>query len=299
MRIDELQTELERAESYSDWVDVVAGAFDAQELYFGHGTDNADDEAYWLIRHLQDWEGELDDSAPDPALIPKLIELYRQRVEERVPLAYLLGEAWFAGLRFEVDRRVLIPRSPLAEIIERRFEPWCRLSPGDRVLEVGTGSGCIAIAVAHYCPEIEVDATDTDPAALELARRNVERHQVEDRVRLCEADLFPSGNDKYRVIISNPPYVPDGEIETLPAEYRHEPPQALAGGRDGLDPARRLMAGAAERLTDDGVLIVEVGNAAEDLMQAEPELPAIWVEFEHGGSGVFVMTAADLRLRER
>ena len=120
MRTDELQTELERADSYSDWVDLVAGAFDAQELYFGHGTDNADDEAYWLVRHLQDWEGELDGSAPDPALIPTLIELYRQRVEERVPLAYVLGEAWFAGLRFEVDRRVLIPRSPLAEIIESR-----------------------------------------------------------------------------------------------------------------------------------------------------------------------------------
>jgi ribosomal protein L3 glutamine methyltransferase len=226
--------------------------------------------------------------------VPPIVDLARRRVEERVPMAYLLGSAWFAGLELDIDRNVLIPRSPLAELAERRFEPWCRLADGDRILEIGTGSGCIAIAAAVHDPALAVDATEIDPRALAVARANVERHLVGDRVRLIEADLYPSGETRYRVIISNPPYVPTRELAALPAEYRHEPAAALDGGEDGLDVVRRILAGAASRLLPDGVLIVEVGRSAEALVEAWPRVPWTWLEFEHGGDGVFLLTADEL-----
>jgi len=211
-----------------------------------------------------------------------------------VPLAYLLGSAWFAGLEFEVTRDVLIPRSPLAETVERRFAPWCRLDDGDRILEIGTGSGCIAIAAAVYHTGLRVDATDIDPGALALARRNAHRHAVADRVRFVEADLFPSDERRYSVIIANPPYVPTRDVAALPAEYRHEPAAALDGGTDGLDVVRRILAGAKARLAAGGVLIVEVGQSADALVAAYPRVPWTWLTFERGGEGVFLLTADEL-----
>jgi ribosomal protein L3 glutamine methyltransferase len=197
-------------------------------------------------------------------------------------------------LPFIVDRNVLVPRSPLAEVVERRFEPWVTLAPGDRVLDVGTGSGCIAVAAAVHCPGIEVDATDVSPAALAVAARNAERHGVADRVHGHEADLFPAAGGPYRVIISNPPYVPAADVAVLPAEYQAEPSLGLVGGPAGVELAERLIREARSRLTADGVLIVEVGAEADTLMARNPRLPAVWIELERGGEGVFVLTAEQL-----
>jgi ribosomal protein L3 glutamine methyltransferase len=190
---------------------------------------------------------------------------------------------------------VLVPRSPLAEVVERSFEPWCALRRGDRVLDIGTGSGCIAIAAAHYCPDVEVHATDISAAALEVAARNVERHGLADRVRLFEADLFPPLHERYRVIVSNPPYVPEGEVAELPQEYRHEPVVGLQSGADGFDAAVRILSGARDRLEADGVLFLELGAGADAFAAAHPKLPLIALEFERGGDGVLVTTAAELR----
>jgi ribosomal protein L3 glutamine methyltransferase len=290
-----LKAALAAGDSYAAWIDRLAEYFDAHALVFGHGTDNADDEAYWLMLHLLQWREVPLATVPDPALLEPMLALARRRVEQRIPMGYLLGEAWFAGLRFKVDPRVLIPRSPLAEIIEARFEPWITLEPGDRILDIGTGSGCIAIAAAVYCPHCRVDATDVSADALAVAAENVASHGLEGRVRLHESDLFPGAGPRYRVIISNPPYVPAAEVEALPAEYGHEPGLALAGGPSGLDPTHRILAAAGERLEPNGVLVVEVGNEADALAAAYPRVPFTWIEFERGGSGVFVVAAEGLR----
>ena len=242
-------------------VAAIADFFTAHEIAFGHGTDNASDEAFWVLRHVQRWRDDLDWSAPPGSRVAvAALDLAARRVESRKPLAYLTGEAWFAGLRFAVDERVLVPRSPLAEVIEREFAPWCALRPGDRVLDIGTGSGCIAIAVAHYCAGVLVDATDV----------------------------------RYRVIVSNPPYVSAREMAELPPEYRHEPALALAGGPSGFEPVDRILGGALARLAPDGCVFVEVGAGAEAFAAAHPGLRATWLTFERGGDGVFALTAAEL-----
>jgi ribosomal protein L3 glutamine methyltransferase len=295
MDMSGLDRRLRSARNCDEWIAALAEFFVAHDLAFGHGTDNASDEAFWLLRHLQGWR-EVDSRAPPAAeLLPRALALAERRVAERKPLAYLLNEAWFAGLSFYVDERVLVPRSPLAEVVERAFAPWAVLERGDRVLDIGTGSGCIAIAAAHYCTDVEVHATDVSGPALAVAASNVERHGLDQRVRLFEADLFPPGDERYRVIVSNPPYVPDGEIAGLPPEYRHEPVIGLASGADGYDHAGRIVRGAAQRLTDDGVLFLELGAGADAFAAAHPKLPLIALEFERGGDGVFVTTAAEIR----
>ena len=215
-------------------------------------------------------------------------------MKSRTPLAYLLGEAWFAGLRFEIDRSVLVPRSPLAELIERRFSPWLRLAPGDRVLEIGTGSGCIAVAIAKHCDDVRVVATDVEPRALELAARNAREHGVADQVTFVAADLYPSDANTYKMIISNPPYVPRSRLDTLPAEYHHEPILGLCGGTDGLDLVRRILGGASQRLDRDGVLIIEVGESEGAFGSAFPQLGVTWLDFERGGEGVLLVSREDL-----
>ncbi len=293
MQDAEFERRLRAARDCDAWIAVVAEFFMAHGLAFGHGTDNAGDEAHWLLRHLTGWR-DIDWRARPPDIVQRAIELATQRVTSRKPLAYLIKAAWFAGLEFAVDERVLVPRSPLAEVIERGFAPWCALNPGDHVLDIGTGSGCIAIAVAHYCPDAQVDATDISPAALDVAAANVARHDVAERVRLVCADLFPPSDQRYRVIVSNPPYVPAAEVATLPPEYRHEPEIGLASGESGFDAAERIVRGAAARLTPDGVLFLEVGAGADAFAAAHPRLPLIAIEFEHGGDGVFVITAAEI-----
>ena len=276
-------------------VAAIADFFAAHELAFGHGTDNARDEAFWVLRHAQRWRNDVDWSAPpERDVVLAALDLATRRAASRKPLAYLTGEAWFAGLRFTVDERVLVPRSPLAEVVERGFAPWCALRPGDRVLDIGTGSGCIAIAVAHYCEGVRVDATDVSAGALEVAAENVARHALGPRVRLHRADLFPPTDVRYRVIVSNPPYVSAREMAELPPEYRHEPALALAGGASGFEPAARILSGALPRLAQGGCVFVEVGAGAEAFAAAHPRLPATWLTFERGGDGVFVLTANDL-----
>lgn len=294
MDTTELRKALERGRTGTDWAESVARFFAEGDLTYGHGTDNPQDEAYWLIRAQQGWSGLAWTAPPDMGLIEGIVDLARRRVAQRKPLAYLLGEAWFAGLRFRVDERVLVPRSPLAEIIENRFAPWRRLQPGDRILDVGTGSGCLAIAVAHHCDGVSVDATDISADALSVARRNVSEHGMEERVRLIRSDLFVESTGPYRVIMSNPPYVPSERLEELPAEYGHEPGMALDGGESGLDVVDRLLAGATSRLAPDGLLVVEVGEAEQAVRSRYPRLPATWLEFERGGEGVFLLTHDEL-----
>ena len=291
----DLERRLSSARDCDEWIAALAEFFAAHRLAFGHGTDNAGDEAFWLLRHLQDWRAANFAVPPATELTARALVVAERRVRERKPLAYLLNEAWFADLKFYVDERVLVPRSPLAEVVERGFEPWCAVEPGDCVLDIGTGSGCIAIAAAHYSPGIDVHATDISAAALAVAARNVERHGLEDRVRLLEADLFPPLDARYRVIVSNPPYVPEAEVAALPPEYRHEPAVGLASGPDGFAAARRILRGAAERLAADGVLFLELGAGADAFAAAHRELPLIAIEFTRGGDGVLVTTAAELR----
>ncbi len=295
MTLDDLERRLRAAGDSRAWIAALADFFLAHDLHFGHGTDNAGDEAFWLLRHLQSWRDIDFRLAPESELLPRALAIAARRVAERKPLAYLIHEAWFAGLKFFVDERVLVPRSPLAEVLEREFAPWCALKAGDRVLDIGTGSGCIAIAAAHYAPEVQVDATDVSRDALAVAARNVAEHGLAARVHLFEADLFPPATHRYRVIVSNPPYVPEAEVASLPPEYRHEPVVGLASGPTGFAAAERIVSGALERLTPDGVLFLELGAGAEAFAAAHPRLPLIALEFERGGDGVLVTTAAEIR----
>jgi len=290
------------APSVADLIREGARRFDAAGLAFGHGTDNAVDEAAALVFHalgLDHAEAEQAyRSRPQPAQVARVLELFDARIARRVPAAYLMGRMWFAGLEFEVNPRVIVPRSPFAELIHAGFAPWIDPQRVHRILDIGTGSGCIAIACALAFPQAKVDAVDVSAHALEIARRNAVRHQVADRVQLFEGDVFaPLGSRRYDLIVSNPPYVSDGEMSALPPEYQHEPDLALRAGADGLDVVRRILAGAPGHLAPHGVLFVEVGDSDERLQQAFPSLPFTWLEFEHGGGGVFMLRAEDFDTR--
>lgn len=279
-------------------VSAAARRFEAAGLFYGHGTDNAEDEALFLVLHALGWSYEVPASALERALEPAQVEaverLVRQRLETRRPAAYLTGHTWFAGLEFEVDAHVLVPRSPLGELIGDGFAPWREAADIRRILDIGTGSGCIAIAAAVACPTAVVDATDTSAEALAVAARNVARHGLTDRVHLYEADLFPPGARTYDVIVSNPPYVPAASWATLPPEYHAEPRAALVAADAGQDCVARILRGAGARLAPDGVLIVEVGEIWPAVAARYPRLPFTWLEFARGGEGVFLLEAADL-----
>jgi ribosomal protein L3 glutamine methyltransferase len=269
-------------------------------VFFGHGTDNARDEAAMLVLHAlglgHDHGAALYRRRVGPAGQARVRELLARRIAERIPAAYLTGTAWFAGLPFQVDPRVLVPRSPLAELIERRFAPWADPRRVRRVLDVGTGCGCIAIAAAHALPRARVDAVDISPGALEVARANVRRHRLTRRVRVLDSDHFSAlGGRRYDIIVANPPYVGARELRRLPPEYRHEPRVALAAGRTGLDSVRVILREAHRHLQPGGVLIVEVGNTEAAVRRAYRRLPFIWLEFERGGGGVFLLTREQLR----
>lgn len=277
-----------------------ASEFTAANLFYGHGTDNPWDEAEVLVLHAlhltpplaNDWLDSRLTRAERERVLANLV----RRVQERIPAAYITGQTWFAGLPFVVDERVLVPRSPLGELIQKRFEPWLIQSP-QRILDLCTGSGCIGIACAYSFPEAEVQLSDISYDALDVAWENIQRHDLEDRVFALQSDLFENLQGQvFDLIVSNPPYVDADDMASLPDEYHAEPELGLASGDDGLDFTRRLLAEAADYLTDSGLLVVEVGNSWLALKDAYPELPFTWVEFERGGHGVFMLTKMDLQL---
>ena len=268
------------------------------KVFYGHGTDNAVDDAAALVFHALNLSHDLGAAAyrkrVTAAARQRVDELMTRRIKERIPAVYLTNETWFAGLPFYVDPRVLIPRSALAELIERQFTPWIDPKGVKRILDMGTGSGCIAIACAKAFPRAKVDAVDISKDALEVAQINVRKHRLGRRVRLVESDHFAGLSDNpeqtYDIIVSNPPYVGAREMRTLPPEYRHEPRIALESGDAGLDSVRVLLREAGRFLRPKGLLVVEVGNTETAVRRAFRQLPFVWLDFERGGGGVFLLS---------
>ncbi len=283
----------------SDFIRWGASFFKQSNLYYGHGTSTAIDEAAFLVLHTLGLDPDTS-SVYFPARLTLnekqvLTEIIFRRVEEQIPAAYLTHEAWFAGLAFYVDERVLVPRSPLAELIVKQFEDFVDPDSVDRILDLCTGSGCIGIACAYYFPMAHIDLADISSEAIEVAKINVQRHQLLNHVDIIQSDLF-SGlqNRKYNIIVSNPPYVDAEDMAALPQEYKAEPELGLAAGKDGLDLVIPMLRQAAGHLHPEGLLIVEVGNSEHALCELFPEVPFFWLEFEHGGQGVFLLTKEQL-----
>jgi ribosomal protein L3 glutamine methyltransferase len=284
------------ARSVGAAIEHCARALRAARVHFGHGTDNARDEAAELVFFVAGLAHELGAAAYGRALsarqLERIEELLRRRISERIPLAYLTRRAFFAGLELYVDERVLVPRSPLAELTLRQFQPWIEPARVRRILDIGTGSGAIALACARAFPRAQVDAVDISAAALQVCRRNVRTLSLKRRVNVLLSDHFTAVKGRrYDIIVSNPPYVGRAEMRTLPREYRHEPRRGLASGADGLDSVRAILAAARPHLKDHGILVVEVGNTERALLRAYPKLPFVWPELSMGGAGVFLLNA--------
>ena len=276
-----------------------AARLDSAGLSFGHGTDNALDEAAWLVGHTLGLVSHELDQHLARRLTPKeqaaVTQILDARIATRKPAAYLLREAWFAGLKFYVDERVIVPRSLMGEFILDAFQPWVRADRVRRVLDLCTGSGCIAIAAAGAFPRARVDAVDISPDALDVARINVAHYGLEQRVRLIQSDLYTAlAGERYDLILTNPPYVDSRDMAELPQEYRHEPALALASGASGLDAILTILAEAPAHLHPDGQLVAEVGNSCVTLQQRLPQVPFTWLTTSSGDESVFLLSAAEL-----
>lgn len=291
---------IEELQTMGDLVRWGASAFGEAELSYGHGTDNAMDEAFLLVRHALHLSHDIPPYMIDSRLTKNerrgVVELLMDRISSRKPAPYLIQEAWFAGLPFYVDERVLVPRSPIAELIEQGFEPWLDPNNVHSILDIGTGSGCIAIACAAAFPEATVIATDNNLDALDVAAINVDKHGMQSQVELVESNLFDklSNGQSFDIIVSNPPYVDAQDMAALTDEFRQEPQTALAAGTDGLDIVKLMLKQAADYLSDQGILVVEVGNSYAALLEQYPDVPFVWPEFERGGHGVFILNRQDL-----
>ncbi|MFQ5488955.1 MAG: 50S ribosomal protein L3 N(5)-glutamine methyltransferase [Gammaproteobacteria bacterium] len=295
-----MQTTQPVLRTLEDWIRWAATRLDVAGVFHGHGMEAALDEAAYLALHALGLPPEVPASVYATVLTDEegqtLRALIRRRIEERLPAAYLTGEAWFCGLQFSIDERVLVPRSPIAELIEQSFSPWLAWNHEVRhILDLCTGSGCIAIACAHAFPEAEVDAVDISSDALAVAHRNIQRHGLIERVRAIHSDLFHAlEGECYDIIVSNPPYVAEAEMAQLPREYRHEPELGLVAGDEGLEFVLRILREAPRHLRAGGLLVVEVGASRAALERRLPTVPFNWPDFERGGEGVFLLTAEEL-----
>ncbi|QLK61998.1 50S ribosomal protein L3 N(5)-glutamine methyltransferase [Enterobacteriaceae bacterium Kacie_13] len=293
--VDEAVSELHTIQDMLRWT---VSRLNAANVYYGHGTDNPWDEAVQLVLPSVFLPLDIPEDMHTARLTSserhRIVERVIRRVNERVPVAYLTNKAWFCDMEFYVDERVLVPRSPIGELITNRFSGILHKQP-EHILDMCTGSGCIAIACAYAFPETEVDAVDISADALAVAERNIDTHGIENWVTPIRSDLFRELPPlQYDLIVTNPPYVDEEDMSDLPQEYRHEPVLGLASGTDGLKLTRRILSCAPDYLTDDGVLICEVGNSMVHLMEQYPEIPFTWLEFENGGDGVFMLTKQQL-----
>ncbi|GKX51680.1 50S ribosomal protein L3 N(5)-glutamine methyltransferase [Budvicia aquatica] len=293
--VDEVVNDMHTIQDMLRWS---VSRFNAENIYYGHGTDNPWDEAVQLVLPTLflplDIPPEMYLARLTVSERHRIVERVIRRVNERLPVAYLTNKAWFAGHEFFVDERVLVPRSPIGELINNRFDALLPQEP-QAILDMCTGSGCIAIACAYAFPEAEVDAVDISIDALAVAEQNIEAHRLEHQVTPIRSDLFRDMPPvKYDLIVTNPPYVDAEDMSDLPKEFRFEPELGLAAGSDGLKLARRILACAPDYLNEDGVLICEVGNSMVHLMDEYPDIPFTWIEFEFGGDGVFMLTRQQL-----
>ncbi|MCG6214416.1 50S ribosomal protein L3 N(5)-glutamine methyltransferase [Vibrio furnissii] len=293
--VDEAVSELHTLQDMIRWT---VSRFNAANLFYGHGTDNAWDEAVQLILPTLYLPIDVPPHVLNSRLTSserlRVVERVIKRIKDRTPVAYLTNKAWFCGLEFFVDERVLVPRSPIGELIQAQFEPWLINEP-TRIMDLCTGSGCIAIACAHAFPDAEVDAIDISADALQVAEQNIQDHGLEQQVFPIRSDLFRDlPQAPYDIIVTNPPYVDQEDMNSLPDEFKHEPELGLAAGTDGLKLVRRIMANAPNYLTENGILVCEVGNSMVHLMEQYPHIPFTWLEFENGGHGVFLLTREQL-----
>ncbi|OMH38716.1 50S ribosomal protein L3 N(5)-glutamine methyltransferase [Motiliproteus sp. MSK22-1] len=297
--MDQNDTALKQLKTIRDFIRLGASRMNKADLFFGHGTDNSWDEAVQMVLHVAGMPWNADPEVLSARLLEsekrEVLRLFDARIKQRIPAPYLIGEAYFCGMPFFVDQRVLIPRSPIAGLIEEGFQPWLGDVAVERVLDLCTGSGCIGIACAQYFEMAEVDLVDLSADALEVCQKNINQYQLQERVQAIQSDLFTEVNQRYQLIVSNPPYVNRDDLASMPKEYQHEPALGLGSGVDGLDITRQILRQASEYLTEDGVLVVEVGNSEVALQQQYPEVPFIWLDLPNGGNGVFLLSAETLQ----
>ncbi|GLX77534.1 50S ribosomal protein L3 glutamine methyltransferase [Thalassotalea insulae] len=300
MSTEQNQDNYQELQTVGDFIRFAASEFNRADLFYGHGHDNAWDEAITLVLFVLALPTQLTEQIMACRITQdekqQIIDIIRRRIEQQLPAAYITNQAYFAGLPFYVDERTLVPRSPIGEWIEKRFAPIIAENKEvDRILDLCTGSGCIAIACAHYFPEAEVDAVDLSVDALNVAQINIEQHGLSEQVIPIQSDIFSGvSGQKYDLIVTNPPYVDQEDVDSLPEEYRHEPEMGLGSGSDGLDITRQILAQSNEHLTENGILICEVGNSMVHLEAAYPEVDFNWLIFERGGHGVFMLTKQQL-----